>query len=207
MRHILATIHKILTNNQTMSNYIRSRFGITFFFTLVTFQRRKILCLEPCRTILRNAIKNTQTQYPFIIDAIVLLPEHLHCIWTLPENDMNYSRRWAIIKREFSKHAQPIIAAMVENGLLSKVQSSKSRIKHREATIWQRRFWEHTIRDDEDMKNHVEYIHYNPVKHGLTASPLQWEFSSFHRYVADGLYLPDWGREEDMEFKEDIGQE
>ncbi len=152
--------------------------------------------------MLREAIKKTQILYPFSIDAIVLLPEHLHCIWTLPENDLNYSRRWAFIKKEFTKMAQPIIGQTV-----SATRSTVSKEKHREGTVWQRRFWEHMIRNEKDYSNHIDYIHYNPVKHGLTASPVDWEFSSFHRFVQEGLRSSDWGANEDIALDDSVGRE
>ncbi len=185
-----------------MSNYIRARSGTTYFFTVVTYQRRKILCLEPCRKILREAIKHTQSKHPFTIEAIVLLPEHLHCIWTLPVADTNYSMRWGMIKKEFTKHAQSVV-----DGLVGTAHPTQSRKKHREGTIWQRRFWEHMIRDDEDMANHVEYIHYNPVKHGLVVVPGEWQHSSFHRYVEEGLYPANWGAAGKIRFAENVGYE
>ena len=96
-----------------MPNYKRARFGSTYFFTVVTYQRRKILCLEPCRDILRDVIKQTRASYPFAIEAVVLLPDHLHCIWKLPENDTNYSMRWGWIKKEFTKPARDVVEKTV----------------------------------------------------------------------------------------------
>ena len=111
-----------------------------------------------------------QSTYPFNIDAWVLLPEHLHCIWTLPEGDTDFSKRWGLIKADFSKKL---------------IRSA--------TPIWQNRFWEHLIRDDRDLQRHLDYIHYNPVKHGLVDSPKDWPSSTFHRYVEKGLYPANWG--------------
>ena len=185
-----------------MPNYKRVRFGSTYFFTVVTYQRRQILCLKPCREILRDVTKQTRDAYPFTIDAMVLLPEHLHCIWTLPENDTNYSMRWGLIKKEFTKRAHDVVEKMVGTA-----HPTASRMKHGEGAIWQRRFWEHQIRDQEDYNAHVEYIHYNPVKHGLAKTPRGWEYSSFNRYVNDGIYERDWGAGWDVRFDEGIGNE
>lgn len=159
--------------------------GGTFFFTVVTFNRLPILTSEKAREILRFAWKSTQERFPFKTDAICLLPNHLHCIWTLPDGDPNYSVRWKEIKRLFTK------------GYLEQIgpgeTRSESRIKRNEAAIWQRRFWEHTIRDDRDFNQHVEYIHYNPVKHGVVKHPVNWPWSSFHQYLKMGYYAESWG--------------
>jgi putative transposase len=159
--------------------------GGTFFFTVVTYNRMPILASDKARNILRSAWTNVKIHHPFTIDAICLLPDHLHCIWTMPEDDTNYSLRWKEIKKSFS----------TEYGRSREVdeQRSASREKRREAAVWQRRFWEHTIRDEEDLQNHLDYIHYNPVKHGLVNCVKEWQWSSFHRYVTMGYYDADWG--------------
>ncbi len=168
-----------------MSYYRRSSMaGCTYFFTLVSYKRQTILCDEPVRQALRKAIKNTQNKYPFRIDAWVLLPDHLHCIWTLPDNDKDYSKRWSMIKRKVSIDCAN---SYKKNALLT-----SSKIKHRESTIWQRRFWEHRIRDQNDFSRHFDYIHYNPVKHGLCKKPDEWQYSTLHRYVRKGVYPVDW---------------
>jgi putative transposase len=126
-----------------------------------------------------------QWRYPFRTDAVCLLPNHLHCIWTLPESDSNYSVRWKEIKRLFAKQYLELIGpGGVRNA---------SHLKQGEAAIWQRRFWEHTIKDEEDLRRHIDYIHYNPVKHGLVQNVCDWPWSSFHRYVRKGSYGLDWG--------------
>lgn len=131
------------------------------------------------------------------MEALVLLPDHLHCIWRLPDGDVNYSMRWGLIKKEFTKRAR---------NLVDTAHPTKSRERHREGTIWQRRFWEHQIKDERDFAIHCDYIHYNPVKHGLVMSPKDWIYSTFHRYVKAGVYPREWGMSE-INFTEDIGGE
>ncbi len=166
-----------------MPRYRRARTGQTYFFTLVTYQRRPLLCEPVVREALRMAIASVRVRRPFIADAFVLLPDHLHCIWTLPEGDADYSLRWMMIKRMVSMRCGPLYPC-AEMGL--------SRRRHRESGIWQRRFWEHQVRDDDDMARHVDYIHYNPVHYGLVEDLAAWPYSSFHRYVRDGIYPADW---------------
>ena len=171
-----------------MSHYRRAnRDGGTYFFTLVSYRRQTILCNPPIRTALRNAIKTTQSKHPFTIDAWVLLPDHLHCIWTLPENDSDYAKRWRIIKQKVSRACSQEYKN--ENWI------TESKKKHRESTIWQRRYWEHQIRDQEDYNHHIDYIHYNPVKHQLCTSPVHWPYSTLHRYIQKGIYTHDWAAE------------
>ena len=133
-----------------MPNYRRAREGHTYFFTVVTFQRGPILCLERSRSVLRESIDKVRTSYPFSIEAWVLLPDHMHCIWRLPEGDSDYSIRWALIKKEFTNRAKT---------WLSLPDPTASRKKHREAMVWQRRFWEHMITDERDFSVHCDYIH------------------------------------------------
>ncbi len=171
-----------------MPDYHRSRIaGGTYFFTLVTFNRLPILATDAARKLLRQAWVDVREKFPFTIDAVCLLPDHIHCIWILPEGDADYSVRWKEIKRLFTK------------GYLREVgpgeKRNKSRLSRGEAAIWQRRFWEHTIRDEEDLNRHRDYIHYNPVKHGLVQSVSAWPWSSFHRYVKMGYYQNEWGEE------------
>ncbi|MFK5970962.1 MAG: transposase [Candidatus Marithrix sp.] len=131
--------------------------------------------------LLRYAFRKTKQQHPFKIDAIVILPEHLHCILTLPLNDNDFSGRWRMIKKTFSKQ-------------LPKTEYlSNTRIKRNERGIWQRRFWEHLIHDEQDYKQHIDYIHFNPVKHGWVTKVINWKYSSFHLFLQRGIYLPDWG--------------
>ncbi|MFO0794513.1 MAG: transposase [Candidatus Brocadiaceae bacterium] len=171
--------------------------GATFFFTLVTFQRNKILCYEENVALIKESFQYIIRQHPFRIRAFILLPEHIHCIWTLPENDNNYSVRWSLIKGYFSRHC---------NGKYKGVQTA-SMFSKSEQAVWQRRFWEHQIRNADDFIKHVEYIHYNPVKHKLVNSPRDWPYSSFHRYVKQGIYDGDWGEGREIDFDSNIGHE
>jgi putative transposase len=172
-----------------MSHYIRARVeGGTYFFTGVTHERRRFLTSAPSRSGLRRAIAPARKNHPFHIDAWVLLPDHFHCIWTLPAGDADYSTRWNIIKAGFSSR--------MKETLQRSETLSASRTRRRELGIWQRRFWEHVIRDDEDLRRHLDYVHYNPVKHGLAKQVGDWPYSSFHRLVATGRYPCDWGTAE-----------
>ena len=180
-----------------MATFRRATHGTTYFFTVVSYNRRAILCDTPIRDALRQAIITTATRFPFTIDAWVLMPDHLHAIWTLPADDVDYSRRWALIKRFVSKQC---------GGLYQdNEQLSASSIAKRESNIWQRRFWEHVIRDDNDFEQHMNYLHYNPIKHGLVNSLTDWEYSTFHRYVANGVYPLNWGNTE-LNFNNDFGE-
>ncbi len=143
--------------------------GGTYFFTVVTAGRKPILAYPDSIAALMGHTENVRVHHPFDIDAYVILPDHLHAIWTLPEGDSNFSTRWMLIKSAFARSfgkGQP---------------------------VWQNRFWEHLIHSDEDFSNHIEYIHYNPVKHGFVAAPRDWPHSSFHGFVASGDYESDWG--------------
>lgn len=183
-----------------MSNYRRAREGNTYFFTLVTYQRQPILCLDQCSAALKEVIKEVQFEHPFEIKAWALLPDHLHCIWELPEGDFNYSMRWGLIKKEVTKRIR------LSYEMVGTAHPTESRKKHREGTVWQRRFWEHQIRNERDFAVHCDYIHYNPVKHGLVKSPKDWLHSTFHRYVKEGAYPMEWGTSE-IDFPEEIGGE
>jgi putative transposase len=168
-----------------MSRYRRATTaGSSYFFTVVSYRRQPILCDTSIRVALRNAIEAERALHPFTIEAWVLLPDHLHCVWTLPEGDADFSTRWMKIKRAVSLTCGDEYR---RDDLLS-----ASKLKHRESTIWQRRFWEHKIRDEEDFARHVDYIHFNPVKHGHVQRAMDWPYSTFHRYVRDGGYAQDW---------------
>ena len=171
--------------------------GATFFFTVVTYNRKRILSLGDNSFHLRRSIEAVKAEHPFTIDAIVLLPEHLHCIWTLPQGDNDFSKRWMLIKSKFTRVCDDPF----------KGTPSSSRIEKRERNIWQRRFWEHQIRDEIDYKRHVDYVHYNPVKHGLVKAPIEWKFTSFHRYVNNGTYHRDWGANLEIVIDATIGRE
>lgn len=161
--------------------------GGTLFFTVVTHRRRYLFDQPQAREILREVIQRVRQSHPFVIDGWVLLYEHMHCIWTLPAGDDDFSRRWSLIKSGFSKNA----------GALYRLSESPgdSRAKRRETDIWQRRFWEHRIRDDDDYRAHMDYLHFNPVKHGLVKRVRDWPFSTFHQKVRLGAYPIDWGGE------------
>jgi len=147
--------------------------------------------------LLRRSFRDAMRNHPFTIDAIVILPEHIHCIWTLPVGDADFSTRWRLIKSHFSRHC-----ARTDQG-----QVSASRQRKQEKAVWQRRFWEHQIRNEQDFVQHVEYIHYNPVKHKLVTAPSEWAYSSFGRYVQAGVYLVDWGAAGSVAFPSDVGHE
>jgi len=161
-------------------NYRRSLIpGGTYFFT-ITLQNRKSRLLVDRIHLFKKAVQRVKEQHPFKIKAYVVLPEHLHMIWELPKGDSNYSQRWKKIKALFSK-------SIHKSGL------EISKTKHNEYCLWQRRFWEHTIKDMLDFENHVNYIHYNPIKHGLVDDLHDWPYSSFHHYVQSGLISENWG--------------
>lgn len=163
-----------------MVHYRRSRVpGGTYFFTL-TLQDRTSTLLVDHIDLLRQAWRKPLLNRPVENLAVVVLPDHLHVLWRLPENDMDYSSRWRGIKAEFTR-------------LLRKRVFIASRRKGSGFALWQRRYWEHMIRDEEDLRRHMSYIHFNPVKHGCVSQVVDWPHSTFHKYVKDGLYPADWG--------------
>ncbi|MCA9110668.1 MAG: transposase [Planctomycetaceae bacterium] len=168
-----------------MSQYRRNREGRVYFFTVVTDRRRPLLTSDLGRRALREAISETRLSLPFDITAIVLLPDHLHAVWELPEGDTDYSTRWRLIKTRFTKLWRQ------HGGVVT--QRSESRRKRGEHSVWQRRFFEHTRRDERDLKRCIDYVHVNPLKHGLVVRVQDWPWSSFHRYVAAGEYPINWG--------------
>ena len=168
-----------------MPDYRRNRVaGGTYFFTVNLLARHRPLLVERI-DLLRAVVRRVRELRPFHIDARVVLPEHLHALWTLPEGDANYQHRWQAIKMAFSK------------GIAAGEARSPSRLLRGERGIWQRRYWEHTIRDNRDYAAHMDYIHFNPVKHGLVANVADWPFSTFHRSVAMGLYPAAWASKHD----------
>jgi putative transposase len=171
--------------------------GGTYFFTVITYGRNVIFHNPVNVTLLRNAFRHVMEKWPFKIDAFVLLPDHLHCIWTVPDGDMDFSKRWRLIKSYFTSYCLPEYRNIAND----------SRNKKKEQAVWQRRFWEHFIRDDDDYLRHVEYIHYNPVKHGHAKAPRDWPYSSFHKYVGQGKYDPDWDAGDSINFDGTIGNE
>jgi putative transposase len=163
-----------------MPDYRRNRVpGGTYFFTVALRDRASDL-LTTRIDALRVAVRDARARAPFHIDAWVMLPEHLHCIWTLPPGDHDYSGRWREIKTAFSITIPP------------EEPRSAARRRKGERGIWQRRFWEHTIRDERDYAAHLDYVHFNPVRHGLVTHATDWPYSSFRRCVALGLYPADW---------------
>jgi putative transposase len=172
-----------------MPNYRRTKHpGGTYFLTQVTHHRQPWLISDIARLALRTAITHVRQNYPFTINAFVLLPNHFHCLWTLPEGDGDLSTRLRLIKTFVTKR--------YGNQLEIYADISPSRQKRQERNLWQRRFWEHLIRDDRDFANHCDYIHYNPVRHQLCQSPQEWQFSTIHRFITQGVYPPNWGMSE-----------
>jgi putative transposase len=159
--------------------------GDTYFFTVVTYNRLPIFNNKQAITQFRMAVKDISLKLPFNELAYCILPDHIHCLWKLPDDDCNYSLRWRAIKSTFTRWYQEQIGPGAPR--------NESRIKRAEAAIWQRRFWEHTIRDQEDLNNHIDYIHFNPVKHGLVEHASDWKMSSFQFFVDHGYYPNDWG--------------
>ena len=168
-----------------MTRYRRDKTpGASWFFTVVTYRRGDLLCDKPVRTALRKAISRVRILHPFKIDAWVLLPNHLHCIWTLPESESNYSLRWKLIKSFVTRACREYYTQSED--------LPPSKAHRRESVIWQRRFWEHRIRNAKDFALHMDYIHYNPVKHGYCRAPSKWPYSTLHRLKAEGIYPQDW---------------
>lgn len=156
------------------------------------------MTLPEARSALRASIDDVRRQHQFCIDGWVLLPHHLHCIWTLPEGDNDFSKRWGLIKAGFTKRTKLLFH--------NKAWMNESKSRKRESTIWQRRFWEHEIRDDRDYRIHMDYLHFNPVKHDLVKQVIEWPYSTFHRYMDKGVYPKDWGGG-GVEFREGFGSE
>jgi len=169
-----------------MTNYLRARVaGAYYFFTVTLADRRSRLLVDRIAD-LRRAFRYAKQRLPFEIEAIVVLPEHLHAIWRLPEGDVDFSTRWMLLKGRFSR------------ALPATEGRSASRLRKRERGVWQRRYWEHVIRNEADLERHLDYIHYNPVKHGHAPSPAAWPHSSFRKFVARGWYDADWAAGDDV---------
>ncbi|SHM20457.1 REP-associated tyrosine transposase [Phytopseudomonas punonensis] len=163
-----------------MPNYRRARVpGATYFFTINLHDRHSNLLIREIE-LLRETVRATRARHPFHIDAWVVLPDHMHCLWTLPPGDANFASRWKIIKFAFAKRL-PITETRTAN-----------QQRRRERGIWQRRYWEHLIRDERDYQQHFDYIHINPLKHGYVEHLEDWPYSSFHRAVAMGVYPAGW---------------
>ncbi|MDB5816180.1 MAG: transposase [Rhodocyclales bacterium] len=165
-----------------MPNYRRAwQPGGTYFFTVTLLQRQGNDLLTRHIDVLRAAIRKVRARFPFEIHGWVVLPEHMHCVIELPEGDADFAVRWMRIKQEFSL------------GIPQGEQRSKTRERRHERGIWQHRFWEHLIRDEADFNAHMDYVHVNPVKHGLVTRVVDWPYSTFHKLVAEGVYSDDWG--------------
>jgi putative transposase len=163
-----------------MTDYRRSFVpGGSYFFTVAMANRTGCLLTDNIE-LFRCAVSDIKRELPFDLIAMVVLPEHLHCVWILPEGDADYPTRWKNIKAGFS------------HGLPKGERRTASRVAKGERGIWQRRFWEHTLRNDDDLRRHVDYIHYNPVKHGHVRCVKEWPYSTFHRYVQRGVYPENW---------------
>ncbi len=166
-----------------MSNYRRQHLpGGTYFFTVNLLERRGRLLVEHVG-FLREAFEEAKRYRPFEIIAIVILPDHLHCIWRLPKGDKDNATRWRHIKSAFCKK------------LPKAERISASRFKRNERGIWQRRFWEHVITDENDLTNHINYVYINPLKHGHVMKVSDWPYSSFHRDVKLGIYPENWANQ------------
>lgn len=164
-----------------MSQYRRAKIeGGVFFFTVTRADRSSDLLVRHIDR-LRQIYSSIQQRFPFETIAICVLPDHLHALWSMPADDADFPLRWGLIKSGFSR------------GLPSDARRTQSKIAKREKGIWQRRYWEHAVRDDDDLERHVDYIHFNPVKHGYVSRVYDWPHSSFRRYVARGLLPMDWG--------------
>jgi putative transposase len=163
-----------------MTNYRRNFLdGESYFFTVNLAERRSRLLTDHIG-LLRAAFRYARARHPFSVDAVVVLPDHLHAIWTLPPGDADYALRWRLIKTWFSR------------GLAAGERRSKSRTAKGERGIWLRRYWEHSLRVERDYARHVDYIHINPVKHEHVKRVVDWPYASFHRFVRLGIYPADW---------------
>ena len=169
-----------------MPNYRRSLIkGGCYFFTINLLERKQNTLLIDQIDLLRDVVKRVRKKHPFHIDGWVILPDHMHCIWTLPDGDDDYSSRIRLIKMLFSKQ-------IPDTEKRSTVRQRKG-----ERGIWQRRFWEHTIRDDRDFANHMDYLHFNPVKHDYVDRVMDWPYSTFRYHVKAGMYPENWGCDND----------
>ena len=167
--------------------------GGTYFFT-VNLADRKMTLLTDEIDKLRLIINKVKKKHPFQLNAMVVLPDHLHSLLTLPQDDSDYSTRWSLIKAGFSRQ-------------LPKIEKiNKSRKIKGERGIWQRRYWEHLIRDDRDFENHIDYIHYNPVKHQYVDAAVEWPYSTIHDYISQGILSNDWGGGDNENSEMDFGE-
>ena len=170
--------------------------GASYFFTFVTHQRAALFSDPVEIERYRRTVQKVRCERPFTLEAEVILPDHVHTLWTLPERDADYPTRVRLIKAAFTR-------ASVRQW----INRSESRSAKREQTVWQRRYWEHTIRDERDFQAHLDYIHINPVKHGLVAAARDWPQSTFHEWVERGVYDATWGSCDMLPFPEGVGHE
>ncbi len=169
-----------------MPNYRRNKIpGATYFFTVVTYNRKPIFTNQESKHLFWKTYLQVQKRYPFTSQVLCLLPDHFHCIWSLPEKDANYSLRIRELKRIFTFQYQRFFPIKLG-------KQSNSRKNKKEGVVWQRRFWEHTIQNIDEYNWYMDYIHWNPVKHGYADSPFDWDVTSFHRYVKSGIYSQNW---------------
>jgi putative transposase len=160
--------------------------GATYFFTLITHLRKPLFAEQANVDRWHSAVSKVRRARPFSIEAEVIMPDHIHMIWALSEYDVGYANRIRLIKTAFTKSLQP-----------SQIQSANaSRVSKGERDVWQRRYWEHVIRDEKDFQAHVDYVHFNPVKHGLVERPSDWPHSTFAQWVEQGSYDPWWGSDD-----------
>jgi putative transposase len=162
--------------------------GASYFFTLITYERRPLFSDPLAVAVYRRAVAKVQAERPFTLEAEVVLPDHIHALWTLPESDADYPTRWRLIKSAFTR-MMPVLGA-----------APASRASKGEQPVWQRRYWEHTIRDEDDFETHLDYIHYNPVQHGHSNAASDWPHSTFQVWVQQGRYDPRWGSAEPPPF-------
>jgi putative transposase len=158
--------------------------GGTYIFTLVTFDRLPIFRNDEAVELLKTSLQSVAIDHPFQILGYVIMPDHLHCIWELPDGDPDFSGRWSLVKARFTR-------AYAKR--FDTTKPSPSRLRRRERSVWQRRFWEHFIQDDKELNQCLDYVHLNPIYHGFVAHPIEWKHSSFGDYVRDGIYPASWG--------------
>jgi putative transposase len=172
--------------------------GATYFFTVVTYRRQPLFSDANAVGLLQAAIEQVRERRPFEVEAQVVMPDHIHAIWALPDDDCDYPTRWRLIKEAFTRAYGP--------GRSLPARDAGRRARG-ERTVWQRRYWEHLVRDDEDFSAHVEYIHFNPVKHGFASAPRDWPHSTFLYWVGRGLYEASWGSQGPIELPAWAGHE
>ena len=172
--------------------------GASYFFTLVTYRRQPLLGEAGAVGIFERALRSVQSRRPFTLEAQVVMPDHLHAIWTLPDGDCDYATRWRLIKEAFTR------AYGETHRLPARDMTRRAR---GEQAVWQRRYWEHLIRDERDFSAHLDHIHYNPARHGFVAAPRDWSHSTFSDWVLLGTYEANWGSDEMPKLPDWAGRE